>query len=837
MKQNNNIYISEDGINLTDHLTMTVSRKKSIPRFIPMLLISFCGVFGTVFSFITMFDIPCSIGQIIYYTSLFYAAFSAIFLAPKKVWLLLLPILSVYEIILYRKWNDFLYGFMLVYNKIYVQLSKTHTEYFSPKQRDITPSDARILFLAMAIFLITVILCYVTITKPNFFMGFLFSFPFIELGLYYGKVPAYWCIFLLIAYWVSLLSIHQSGYYKYYSKKKSSFIKKGNNFYAKPNIKFRTAEASGLIVLLFTAAAITVASIYVSLSGFTRTDKVNTMRYNISHAVNNFTFDDVQGSLERISASFGLDSIKVTTHRLGQYSTLAYTGKTDLTIKLDKTLENNTYFKGYVGSVYSGKSWEEPEEAFYRKYNNTFDLFRNTGEFPQNFLYDSFNGSDSKIVNAEISTRYRNEKYNYTPYNAVPEESWNYVYDTVVKKGNPEKYNFSLLNNQDFDYLFYTYDDNAQITYGSSLSAHDAYSEFVRDVYLEVPDTDEMKKLKSDYQYLFKKYESGDPVIYTTLANIKNMLAEKNTYTLSPGKTPSDRDFVSYFLTENHKGYCVHFATSGVMLARMAGIPARYAEGYVVCPEDFSNKTKLKDGSYEIKLKDNRAHAWAEIYLEGVGWVPFEFTPSAAFNSQQIENHNKTTRPNVTITMPTLPQVSKKTTASQTHTTVKSTILSHTANKKSSVSSVNGKSNISPVYKLSAAAVFSIILITLFMLLRYKHAMKKRIKSFGSANSRQNTINAYKYLIRLLEFIDIKAENMEYTEFAAYAIDNSRHLFSGDEFITATKYALEASMGRHEIPYEDSKAAVKLSMKTAEKIYVRQSPLKKFYMRYILNLY
>ena len=64
----------------------------------------------------------------------------------------------------------------------------------------------------------------------------------------------------------------------------------------------------------------------------------------------------------------------------------------------------------------------------------------------------------------------------------------------------------------------------------------------------------------------------------------------------------------------------MHFATAGVMLLRSRGVPARYAEGYLVNDADFAS-----DGWADVK--DSRAHAWAEIYVDGVGWVPLEMTP------------------------------------------------------------------------------------------------------------------------------------------------------------------------------------------------------------------
>lgn len=67
------------------------------------------------------------------------------------------------------------------------------------------------------------------------------------------------------------------------------------------------------------------------------------------------------------------------------------------------------------------------------------------------------------------------------------------------------------------------------------------------------------------------------------------------------------------------EGFCVHFSFSMAAMARTLGIPARVAVG-------FTPGTANADGSVSVGLKD--AHAWPELYFEGVGWTRFEPTPS-----------------------------------------------------------------------------------------------------------------------------------------------------------------------------------------------------------------
>jgi len=69
-------------------------------------------------------------------------------------------------------------------------------------------------------------------------------------------------------------------------------------------------------------------------------------------------------------------------------------------------------------------------------------------------------------------------------------------------------------------------------------------------------------------------------------------------------------------------GYDTHFATLATMLFRYYGIPARYVEGYLITPQDV---WEHPDGSFDVKQK--AAHAWTEIYVDGVGFVPVETCP------------------------------------------------------------------------------------------------------------------------------------------------------------------------------------------------------------------
>ena len=75
---------------------------------------------------------------------------------------------------------------------------------------------------------------------------------------------------------------------------------------------------------------------------------------------------------------------------------------------------------------------------------------------------------------------------------------------------------------------------------------------------------------------------------------IRDYLSDNYTYTLDASVLPEGKDFVDYFLFEDPKGYCVQFATSLTVMYRIAGIPARYVEGYKM------NDASMKEGLYNV---------------------------------------------------------------------------------------------------------------------------------------------------------------------------------------------------------------------------------------------
>lgn len=78
----------------------------------------------------------------------------------------------------------------------------------------------------------------------------------------------------------------------------------------------------------------------------------------------------------------------------------------------------------------------------------------------------------------------------------------------------------------------------------------------------------------------------------------------------------SEDDVVVAFLSEYKEGVCRHYAAAGTLLFRALGIPARYTIGYAA---------STTAGEW-TDVKAGQAHAWVEVYIDGIGWIALDVT-------------------------------------------------------------------------------------------------------------------------------------------------------------------------------------------------------------------
>ena len=97
-----------------------------------------------------------------------------------------------------------------------------------------------------------------------------------------------------------------------------------------------------------------------------------------------------------------------------------------------------------------------------------------------------------------------------------------------------------------------------------------------------------------------------------------------------PLQAPTDVDPVDWFLFENRAGRVSSFTTAFVIMARYSGVPARVVSGWAIAPSPE-----------EQRVSPGQAHQWAEIALQGVGWVTFDLIPKETAESPAVPSEGE----------------------------------------------------------------------------------------------------------------------------------------------------------------------------------------------------
>ncbi len=118
---------------------------------------------------------------------------------------------------------------------------------------------------------------------------------------------------------------------------------------------------------------------------------------------------------------------------------------------------------------------------------------------------------------------------------------------------------------------------------------------------------------------------------YLKALAIQNYLEKNYKYELDIPPQLNDKDSVEYFLFNEKRGYCEHFASAMAVMLRSLSVPSRVVTGYT--PGTYNPFT----GYYEVKAND--AHAWVETYIPNYGWYHFDPTPGFALNENRSDEY------------------------------------------------------------------------------------------------------------------------------------------------------------------------------------------------------
>lgn len=325
--------------------------------------------------------------------------------------------------------------------------------------------------------------------------------------------------------------------------------------------------------------------------------------------------------------------------KLGNVKGIRYSGRIIADIEAADQ-PHRLYLRSWTGGDYGSNQWKDLPDGRYERVAHLFE--KNQGEWYDQGAWLMEVIARSPALSQSLANYMKDDEsveglkkdfnvdavYEKTPFFLLPyDTSFGaplFAYDRSPMSREGKAYSTYLWNLPTGALLSMMEEENSSDPYFRTyLGAEKEYRRFVYDHYLDIPDA--VKEGLAALGPIPPARSLSEK--RQRVEDIRRFLAENYSYTRSPGKTPAGKDFITYFLTESKKGYCTSFASAAVMLLRASGIPARYAAGLTVGADEIKDAPLSEGGLHRLSINDHHAHAWAEVYVDGLGWRPVEMTP------------------------------------------------------------------------------------------------------------------------------------------------------------------------------------------------------------------
>ncbi|RKD33744.1 transglutaminase-like domain-containing protein [Thermohalobacter berrensis] len=596
-----------------------------------------------------------------------------------------------------------------------------------------------------------------------------------------------WFLFLdkaLIYYIFYIMLVLQLYTYRVYKKKENLWINKSISF--GPAVYKRWIIYSTSVVVIIVSIVSVFPKNFAPITWRWLDDKVQEIFPQVTEWRNSRKASENYGSSIRFDLS--LTQYQESHKRLGGPI------NRDNVLMMKVKSKEPLYLKGIVKDFYTGAYWKSTEDVFHEQISNTDLTIHKNKEIKGELIVQTI-----EHINLTTSTLFNS----YIPIKVSLEDNTFYTTDEYELFAG-----ILLTKNQRYTIYSIKKEINRDDMNTSSYKKRKEHEK-----YLQLPEI-----LPKRVVELAKKITKGYKNDYDKVNALVKYLRENYKYTLTPPETPYNRDFVDYFLFDLKEGYCTYFASSLAVLTRSIGIPSRYVEG-------FKTPNEKDAGIYYVY--SSNAHAWTEVYIENIGWVPFEATPAYTginydeyFDEKQVENNNETLSNN---------EITDYRTGNDD---MKNSLLENLLQEESNVSVNDFKEE-----KDNSKGILVIFIILVLLLLSriiYSYIKIKKILEYDYRENKREGIIKY-YLMILSLFKLINKQKLEHETCYEYS---NRIIKALPQYLDKLPYItdifIKSRYGKEEIN-EDEVLDLKNYFLKCEEYVKKQIGLLKFlFLKYIM---
>ena len=277
------------------------------------------------------------------------------------------------------------------------------------------------------------------------------------------------------------------------------------------------------------------------------------------------------------------------------------------------------YLRGFTGSVFEDDQWKGVEKELLVKNKNLLYWLKLNAFHTDAQFYAASAGTAAATGRIIVQNTGACSRYRYVPFGLcggeyLTAENLNTegvlsdgtrVYSYTAVTGGTETISAVLQHLQKSD-------DASVLQYRQ---AESIYRSFVRNVYLQIPDSAK-QLLEEQWDALAAEYGGLNRL---SVQQSQECALRFLSQCFPENGIPEEMELP----LDIARGTTYQYATVAVLTLRYFGIPARYAEGYVITD---AMAASVASGE-TLAVDSSCARAWVEVYQDGIGWIPMDMTP------------------------------------------------------------------------------------------------------------------------------------------------------------------------------------------------------------------
>lgn len=242
---------------------------------------------------------------------------------------------------------------------------------------------------------------------------------------------------------------------------------------------------------------------------------------------------------------------------------------------------------------YNGSSWSHIDP-----------YASSSGTKPIYYAGEAIEASGKKLISESVNVQLRPGCPYLLPYYTT--DSYSSAYEETDNQVLFKSSNYTIKTHTSLKYRDFLGVESAS----KNKVRESSYRTYVYDNYLHVPQNTKAALLE------IARQNGLSAASKSLITDVQVYIQSCAKYKKEVEDYPENADTVLYFLNEAKEGNCQHFASAATLMYRALGIPARFTVGFMV---------ETEAGTY-VPVKGENAHAWVEVYIDGLGWIQIEVT-------------------------------------------------------------------------------------------------------------------------------------------------------------------------------------------------------------------